>query len=100
MSSASAGLPKSHTPRARAISMPTGIIEAAISPATRVFHGGLGMIAANMRTSDPTQVNIGWSDPSGDPRQCQMIPMSSEVRTRYTNPRSSRKRGDRREARL
>jgi hypothetical protein len=51
--------PKSQVPRAFEISIPMGFMDTAMRPATSVFVGELGKIAANIRTTTPSQVITG-----------------------------------------
>ncbi len=46
-------------PRALAINMPTGFIDAAMVPAIRIRSGELGSVAANIRMITPIQVIAG-----------------------------------------
>jgi hypothetical protein len=86
--------PKSHVPRAFAISMPTGFIEALTSPAISVLCGGLGRMPAKMRTSGPIQVNPGSTEcVPGIGSQCHRSPIPNETMTKYQSPWSSRARG-------
>ena len=88
--------PKSHIPRSRAMSIPSGFIEAASSPAITVFPGVLGTMAANSRQQTPTQEIIGahvrWL---GAGVQWSMLPRANAVTTRYTSPRSRMNCGSR-----
>ena len=88
--------PKSHVPRALAMSMPSGFIEAASSPAISVFPGVLGTMAANIRQEAPIQEIIGstarWLVTGS---QWNMLPRARAVTTRYPSPRSRMNRGSR-----
>ena len=76
--------------------IPTGSIDAVMKPATSIFLGATGTIAANMSITGPIQLIIGFSfQSSGIGLQCIMMDSSSAVRTRYASPRSRMKTGER-----
>src|SRR5687767_1423558 len=81
--------PKFQVPRALATSMARGFIEAESRPATRIFDGELGTMAANMSTTAPIHEIIGITGVSSETGcQCMTRPMAMAVTTRYTRPRS------------
>ncbi len=55
MSSARLHGPESQTPLAMLMTMRSGFIETAMSPAINIFLGVVGTIAANISTTAPTQ---------------------------------------------
>ena len=59
MRSASVAESKCQSPPARANNIAIGLMETATNPASRVFTGVLGTIAANISTTAPIQEMIG-----------------------------------------
>ena len=59
MRRASLADPKSQTPRASAMSMLTGFMVTARRPATSILRGGVGTMAAKIRTTTPAQLISG-----------------------------------------
>jgi hypothetical protein len=59
-------------------------MEAARNPATSIFHGGTGMMAATMRVTGPIQVIIGLVSTTFRETgpMCIMTPMEKAIVTR------------------
>src|SRR4029077_6335915 len=81
--------PKSQVPRAFAINIARGFIDTAMSPATSVFIGELGTIAADISTTAPIRLIMGETGQSlGSRNQWISMPRAKAMSTMYTCPRS------------